>query len=196
MNVVTPESAPAVRDLRSELVSAAVAMLAQSAALPSLRSIARACGVAPSAVYWHFASEAALRTAVLDAEYADLAQAVDQALAQPRKGSSKVVLAWQAYVAWGIANPGAYQALFESADHLTSMRADDDPRPQDRLVEMAATFDPATPLTSARLMWSAVHGLVSLRIHKTTVDWKISAADATARIVTALSAQQPTPNGQ
>ncbi|MCW2524142.1 MAG: hypothetical protein JWO63_2477 [Frankiales bacterium] len=189
MIFVTQGKAPPARDLRSELVSAAVSMLAQSAVVPSLRSIARACGVAPSAVYWHFPSESALRAAVLDAEYADLARAVELAIAGTEKDSSRVVLAWQAYVAWGIANPGAYQALFESPDHLTSMRADEDPRPQDRLVELAATFDPATPLISARLMWSAVHGLVSLRIHKATVDWKISADDATARIVTALSAQ-------
>ncbi|HEY4456226.1 MAG TPA: hypothetical protein VGN81_18075 [Pseudonocardiaceae bacterium] len=40
-----------VRDLRAELLAAAVAMLAQPqpVAVPSLRSIARACGVAPSA---------------------------------------------------------------------------------------------------------------------------------------------------
>ncbi|WP_019065163.1 TetR family transcriptional regulator, partial [Streptomyces prunicolor] len=70
------------RDLRSELVAAAIGMLAepQAVAVPSLRSIARACGVAPSAVYWHFPSEADLRSAVLDAEYTSLVEAVESAL--------------------------------------------------------------------------------------------------------------------
>jgi hypothetical protein len=101
------------------------------------------------------------------------------------------VLAWQAYAAWGLAHPGGYQLLFESSDRLAATRADDDPRPPDRFVELAATFDPATPLTSARLMWSAIHGVVSLRLHKTDVDWKISLDTAVGRIVVAFSAGPP-----
>jgi AcrR family transcriptional regulator len=69
------------RDLRAGLISAAVTMLAevQPVAVPSLRSIARACRVAPSAVYWHFPSEAELRSAVLDAEYADMVESIERA---------------------------------------------------------------------------------------------------------------------
>jgi len=181
------------RDLRAKLVAAAVEMLEapQAIAVPSLRSIARACQVAPSAVYWHFPSDSELRVAILDAEYADLAATVERSLAKARKGSNRLVLAWQAYAAWGLAHPGGYQLLFESSDRLAATRADDDPRPPDRFVELAATFDPAAPLTSARLMWSAVHGIVSLRLHKTDVDWKISLDTAVSHVVAALSAEPP-----
>ncbi|TFV33004.1 TetR/AcrR family transcriptional regulator [Streptomyces sp. T1317-0309] len=70
------------RDLRAELVAPAGghARAAAAVAVPSLRSIAKACGVAPSAVYWHFPSEADLRSAVLDAEYTSLIDAVETAL--------------------------------------------------------------------------------------------------------------------
>jgi len=163
----------------------------QAIAVPSLRSIARACQVAPSAVYWHFPSESELRVAILDAEYADLAATVERSLVKARKGSNRLVLAWQAYAAWGLAHPGGYQLLFESSDRLAATRAEDDPRPPDRFVELAATFDPATPLTSARLMWSAIHGIVSLRLHKTDVTWKTSADTAVAHIVAALSTTPP-----
>src|SRR5882757_266690 len=168
----------------------------QAIAVPSLRSIARACQVAPSAVYWHFPSDSELRVAILDAEYADLAATVERSLAKARKGSNRLVLAWRAYAAWGLAHPGGYQLLFESSDRLAATRADDDPRPPDRFVELAATFAPDTPLTSARLMWSAVHGIVSLRLHKTDVDWKISADSAVTQIVAALSAAPPERSGR
>ena len=45
--------------------------------------IARTCGVAPLAVYWHFPSEADLRSAMLDTGYASLVEAVESALDTP-----------------------------------------------------------------------------------------------------------------
>ncbi|MYW16551.1 TetR family transcriptional regulator, partial [Streptomyces sp. SID2955] len=83
------------RDLRAELVAAAVAMLTQPqpVAVPSLRSIARACRVAPSAVYWHFPSEADLRSAVLDTEYASLIKAVEAALDSAPEDADRLAVA-------------------------------------------------------------------------------------------------------
>ena len=177
------------RDLRAELVAAAMTMLAepQPVAVPSLRSIARACNVAPSAVYWHFPSEADLRAAVLDAEYADMITQVETASTGAGYGVAAHVLAWQAYVAWGLSHPGAYQLLFESDDELAASRADTDAHSRNRFVGLATAVAPDAPLALARLLWSAIHGLVSLRLHKKDVDWQLSAAEATARIVTALS---------
>jgi AcrR family transcriptional regulator len=176
------------RDLRAELLAAAITMLAepQPVAVPSLRSIARACHVAPSAVYWHFPSEADFRSAVLDAEYTDMITAVEQASAEAGDGVTAHVLAWQAYVTWGLAHPGAYQLLFESDDELAASRADAAERAENRFVGLATAAAPDAPLALARLLWSAVHGLVSLRLHKKDVDWQLSATEATVRIVTAL----------
>lgn len=174
-------------DLRAKLIAAALARLTepQPVAVPSLRSLARDCQVAPSAVYWHFPSEADLRSAVLDAEYTDLVDTVEAAITGAT--GDPLVAAAQAYVRWGLANPGAYQLLFESADPIPETRAPHGRRLQDRIVELVAAADPETPFSSALLLWSAYHGLVSLRLHKTEWDWDISADEAAARIVTALT---------
>lgn len=176
------------RDLRAELIAAARGMLAepQPVTVPSLRSIARDCDVAPSAVYWHFPSEPDLRSAVLDAEYTDMIDSIERAIAGAPDESDTLVVASQAYVRWGLAHPGAYQLLFESGDDLPATRAPHGPRLQERMVELVAEADPDTPLSTALLLWSAYHGLVSLRLHKSDWDWGLSADDATAGIVTAL----------
>lgn len=178
------------RDLRADLIAAAVTMLAepQAVAVPSLRSIARKCQVAPSAVYWHFPSEAELRSAVLEVVYADMVECIGQAISDTPKGADPLVAQAQAYVRWGLAHPGAYQLLFESNDPVPVERTEHGPRLQNRIVELVAAADPSRPLASALLLWSAYHGLVSLRLHKTEWDWELSADEATARIVTAMTA--------
>ncbi|MFE4963713.1 TetR/AcrR family transcriptional regulator [Streptomyces sp. NPDC056660] len=177
------------RDLRSELVAAAIGMLAepQVVAVPSLRSIARACGVAPSAVYWHFPSEADLRSAVLDSEYASLVEAVESALDAADKADNPLAVAGDAYIAWGAAHPGAYQLLFESNDALPETRAAHGPRLQARIVELARLVDPDAPFASALLLWSVWHGVVSLRLHKTEWDWGMTAQEANRRLIQALA---------
>ncbi|WP_405867089.1 TetR/AcrR family transcriptional regulator [Streptomyces sp. NBC_01515] len=177
------------RDLRSRLVATAIGMLAepQAVAVPSLRSIARSCGVAPSAVYWHFPSEADLRSAVLDAEYTSLVEAIESALDATDELGNQLVAAGDAYIAWGAAHPGAYQLLFESNDALPETRAVHGPRLQARVVELARLVDPDAPFASALLLWSAWHGVVSLRLHKTEWDWGMTAQDANRRLVQALA---------
>ncbi|WP_413813145.1 TetR/AcrR family transcriptional regulator [Streptomyces sp. OE57] len=181
------------RDLRSELIAAATAMLAepQPVRVPSLRSIARSCGVAPSAVYWHFPSEADLRSAVLDAEYTSLIESVQQALDGLGEHDDPLVVAGDAYIAWALDHPGAYQLLFESNDELPATRAEHGPRLQRRIVELARRVDPATPFAAALMLWSAWHGIVSLRLHKNEWDWGMSAQEANARLVSALARHRP-----
>jgi AcrR family transcriptional regulator len=184
-----PMAQPKSRDLRGELLAAAIAMLAepQTVAVPSLRSIARACKVAPSAVYWHFPSEAELRSAVLDAEYTDLIDSVERVLDGHSDGEDPLVVAGQAYIAWGLAHPGAYQLLFESDDALPETRAEHGPRLQDRIVDLARSVDPADPFTAALMLWSVWHGLVSLRLHKSDWNWGQTVDEANARLLKALT---------
>lgn len=177
------------RELRAELVAAAVAALAhpQAVAVPSLRSIARMCKVAPSAVYWHFPSEADLRSAVLDVEYTSMVDAIEAAL-DTTDDKDRLVVAGDAYITWGLAHPGAYQLLFESGDALPETRAPHGSRLQAHIVELARTVDPAAPFAAALLLWSAWHGIVSLRLHMTEWDWGMTAAQANRRMVAALTA--------
>ncbi|MFI1584480.1 TetR-like C-terminal domain-containing protein [Embleya sp. NPDC020630] len=92
-----------------------------------------------------------------------------------------------AYIAWALEHPGAYQLLFESDDQLPATRADHGPRLQRRIVELAHRVDPQTPFAAALLLWSAWHGVVSLRPHKTEWDWGMAPHEANRRLVPALT---------
>lgn len=142
--------------------------------------------MAPSAVYWHFPSEAELRSAVLDAEYADMVESIERALEAAPAGSDALVVAGNAYGTWGLAHPGAYQLLFESDDPLPETRAEHGPRLQRRIVELAATIDADARFPTALMLWSTWHGLVSLRLHKREWDWGQTSEQANERIIRAL----------
>ena len=102
-------------NLREELVAAATELLLspQPVAAPSLRSVARAAGVAPSAVYLHFSSQAELVDAVVTGQFEQICavmEAADNPAADPE---DRLFAVLRAYVGWGLANPGAYQLVFE-----------------------------------------------------------------------------------
>ena len=179
--------------LRADLVRAATELLVapQGIAAPSLRAIARECGVSPSAVYLHFDSQAALIAAVFEAQYDELASAL-AAADRPRSAPlARLQALARAYVTWGIEHPGAYQLLFESADTLPV--AVEGVAVADGLMDQVATLVRAhghsrhdESVRRAQRIWVAVHGLVSLRIHKPHAAWSASAQGDAAALVTAL----------
>lgn len=180
-------------NLRSELVRAATDLLVapQGLSAPSLRAIARACGVSPSAVYLHFDSQAALISAVVEAQYAELGQAI-AAADRPRAAPlTRLQVLAHAYVTWGIDHPGAYQLLFESADALPA--AFEGSTVASGLMDQVAALVRASGVNRAdeaarraQRLWVALHGLVSLRIHKPHASWTASVRSETAALVSAL----------
>ncbi|CAM5298365.1 TetR/AcrR family transcriptional regulator [Leifsonia shinshuensis] len=177
--------------LREQLVAAASELLLapQPLAAPSLRAVARACSVSPAAVYLHFASQQDLIRAVvaaqLDALRADLPRLDDPALPLRERLEEYAVR----YAEWGVAHPGAYQLIFESADRLGLDDHDDRPG-WDMIDAVAAALDgdpdagAAAALQATRL-WVALHGLTSLRIHKPGSIWTTGLAED-ARAIVAL----------
>jgi AcrR family transcriptional regulator len=181
--------------LRAELVRAATDLLLapQALAAPSLRAIARKCGVSPSAVYLHFDSQAALIAAVVDAQYAELAAAL--AAADRPRGTplTRLQALARAYATWGIDHPGAYQLLFESADALPI--AFEGSAVGTGLMDNVGALIRAHGFTRgdesarrAQRLWVALHGLVSLRIHKPHASWSSSVQSDAAALVNALLA--------
>ena len=164
--------------LRSELVDAASDLLLrpQPPTVPSLRAVARACNVSPAAVYLHFESQQSLIRAVIESQL-DALRAV-----LPRLDNTGLPLAdrmrrfAEGYVEWGIAHPGAYQLIFESADQLGVEPHVGGPG-WDLILSAAAfiTETGALDASEAELMatrvWVSLHGLVSLRIHKAALQW-------------------------
>lgn len=169
--------------LRAELIAAATDLLVtpQQVAAPSLRAIAREVGVSPSGVYLHFASQDELIAAVIETLYGELRAALlatDKPSAPPL---DRLVAMARTYVAWGIEHPGAYQLLFESADSLPGgspevATGDELMDGVAALVKAHGSLRPAQARTVALRIWTALHGLVSLRIHKPHASWETTAA--------------------
>ena len=52
-----------------------------------------------------------------------------------------------------------------------------------------AAYGACIALTAALLLWSAWHGVASLRLHKNDWDWGMTAQHANHQLVTALTAR-------
>ncbi|MFI5934311.1 WHG domain-containing protein [Actinoplanes sp. NPDC051494] len=164
--------------LRGELLAAATALAAtpRPVAIPSLRAVARACDVSAAAVYRHFPSQAALTRALLTAGFTEIETAVLRADDPALDVDTRMRRLARAYVRWGLTNPGMYQLLFESADQLdpdSTLDADAASEllglTRALLEARAATRDDAA--VRAERLWSGLHGLVSLRVHKPDQSW-------------------------
>jgi AcrR family transcriptional regulator len=162
--------------LRAQLVDAAAAMLLapRGIELPSLRAVARACGVSPAAVYLHFESQHALIIAVIEAQLGELASYVRDRLAAAADSGQLEALGI-AYAEWALAHPGGYQLLFESADELATEEHNGEPgwelvyAVESQL--RAAGLSDAAAKSSAYRLWASIHGVVSLRLHKPDLVW-------------------------
>lgn len=174
--------------LRQELVAAARDLLVRPQVInsPSLRAVARASGVAPSAVYLHFGSADDLLRAVVDDQFDSLRSAI-------RAAENEGSLAAQAvaYVAWGLGNPGGYQLIFESADQL-GLGAPAEPvagwdliEALERAIARERRQEISSDVLALRL-WVGLHGIVSLRLHKPDLDWPTSAEDEARQVVQAV----------
>jgi AcrR family transcriptional regulator len=189
--------------LRVALLAAAEALLVETRTAPplSLREVARLAGVSPSAVYLHFASVQELIADVVQLQSRKLVAAVlgpeaAEVAGMQRAGEldephgaadgplASVSLADIAtrYVDWGLANPGAYQLLFESADRLGNPVGPSEPgwvviNAAVGALRRAHGIGEADATSAAMRAWAALHGIVSLRIHKGDALWPTSARE-------------------
>lgn len=163
--------------LKPKLLEAATRLMvaAPPATVPSLRAVARECGVSATAVYRHFSSQGDLIRSVLLARFADFESTILYADDPPAAPEDRVRKIAHAYLAWGVENPGIYGLLFESADQIGDdhIMGDASGVLMARLVEMMTTSLPAgaSPEDAAERFWTYLHGLVSLRIHKPDHRW-------------------------
>lgn len=178
--------------LREEIIGAAIKVL--SAIGPedpfSLRAVAKEAKIAAPSVYIHFADRNVLLLAVMEKlfrEQITLRAAAEEKAAQSGGGAWKRLLARSlAAVEFGLKHPGHYKVLFEGrvALRLNDPRAADFGRP---LLVRSIELIREIPLASAKarvsddpqrlalLLWSGLHGVISLRINKPTIDWPAAA---------------------
>jgi AcrR family transcriptional regulator len=193
--------------LRDDIIEAASRLLEDPAAAPlSLRSVARAVGVAATSVYLHFDDCDALVRAVSARHFGDLVRVQDEATADLADPRARVHAAVLAYCGFGLSHPGHYYVMFSVPMRLPPPGPDgvrERPPGQtalDRLAELVAAGlgrDPGdgTSIPTALMIWQQMHGLVSLRISKPAFPWPPLAdavTDAVDRLLDGARAERHT----
>lgn len=174
--------------LRDEIIDASIKVLAVLAPDEpfSLRAVAREAKIAAPSIYIHFADMNALLLAVLEKlfkkQVAIRADAEEKA-ALAGGGAWERLLAWSmAAVAFGLKHPGHFKVLYEGrvVPRLSNPRLEEFTRPLlVRAVELIREIPVAKgarricddPHRLALLLWSGLHGIISLRINKPTLPW-------------------------
>ena len=174
--------------LRAELIAAADRLLARTGDVEglSLRAIAREVGIATPSIYLHFPDKSALVRAVLEARFAELAEAVQSAVAATPEPALRLRAGCLAYCRFATEHPNAYRVLFGRVPSTPSQpvseqapAAAESPAPAAAvypgsaafgfLVDSIATYmqvglaPDGDPFRAATNVWTALHGIVSLR---------------------------------
>jgi AcrR family transcriptional regulator len=169
--------------LRDDIIEAASRLLDDPTASPlSLRSVARAVGVAATSVYLHFDDCDALVRAVSARHFGDLLRLQDEAVAGLADPRARVHAAALSFCEFGLAHPGHYHVMMSIPMPLEPDGPDGARKrapgqtAMDRLVEMVAAClggdsDDSTAMRTAVLILQQLHGLVSLHISKPTFPW-------------------------
>ncbi|MGN6300826.1 MAG: TetR/AcrR family transcriptional regulator [Angustibacter sp.] len=167
--------------LRDELLQAATRLLERDGrdAVLTLRAVAREAGVAAPSVYPHFSDLDALVLAVIEQHLRGLGSSVRRAAARAGDDPvARVRAAAHAYVRWGLVHPGPYTVVFEgralrqlTADQERAMTADSGLMDAVAGLVAALPDPPADPHLRAVALWTALHGVVSLRLSKPAFEW-------------------------
>jgi AcrR family transcriptional regulator len=172
--------------LRGEIIDAAVHVLSVLGPEDpfSLRSVATTAKIAAPSVYIHFADRNALLLAVLEklfAELVALSTKAEMGAVQAGGGAWERLLARSmASVRFGLEHPGHYKVMFEgrAVPRLNDPRVAGFGRPLlirsiELIREIASQPGRVSedPERLSLLLWSGLHGIVSLRINKPTLDW-------------------------
>jgi len=149
----------------------------------TMRAIADRIGYTPTAIYHHFRNKEALLTELTTQDFRALAQAF-QKLGQVEDPVERLRRIGQAYVEFGLTHPMHYQLMFMTPhpamkDPKCITQGDPSHDAYAFLVQScteaiaAECFRPdlKDPQQVAQMLWSACHGLVSLRIAKENDDW-------------------------
>ncbi len=184
--------------LRDEILDAAISILAQLEpdAPFSLRAVAKQAGIAAPSVYIHFADRDALLLAVLERLF-DEQIAIRDAAEETTGGSSwdRLLSRSLAAVRFGLQQPGHYKVLFEgrAVPRLNDPMTANFGRPLlERSVELIRDIQAAPggrvsddPERLALLLWTGLHGIISLRVNKPTLVWP-DAAELAEQMMRAL----------
>ena len=175
--------------LRADIVSAAARLLDENGGrydALSLRAVAREAGVAAPSIYAHFPTLDAVIATVVAETFAELTARFAAALDKELDPVRRLVAGCQAYVAFGLAKPARYRVLFgqpvpsHQKDAAGVAMTDVHARGQEAFGELvegvtacvrAGRSHSTDPVVDALRVWTALHGIVTLRVGAGPVPW-------------------------
>jgi AcrR family transcriptional regulator len=146
----------------------------------SLRAIAARAGVAATSVYLHFPDVTAVKIALAQQWFAEFADVRDAAAANIADPVTALVVRCQTYARYALAHPGPYRLMFgPGLPPLAAPDADADTpslRAFEALVVAIRRAQTAgetadDPRRLAILLWTALHGQVTLRMDRPKFPW-------------------------
>ncbi len=160
--------------LRQELMAAADRLLARTGdeAGLTLRAVAREAGVAAPSVYLHFASKDELLRAVMLGHFAEFRRALETAVAGVDGPAAKLRAGCLAYCRFAVEQPGAYRVMFGNTRSGFAGEGWEEVPGADTFAILVAgiaanmasgTARPGAPQLVAAQVWTALHGIVTLR---------------------------------
>lgn len=151
----------------------------------SLREVARAAGVSPTALYRHFPDKTALLEALSEEGFKRLAEAQSAAMASEPDRIDGFNAMGRAYVRFALAEPGLFRLMFTHAPKYdpVTFSPDQGDASLSMLRQAAAELvaddrGPAAAQRFALRAWSLVHGLALLLL-----DRQVEADSATINAV-------------
>jgi AcrR family transcriptional regulator len=164
--------------LREDLIAAAVELLAQTGDPEdvSIRAVAKAAGVSPTAAYRHFADRDDLIVAACGANFEHFAEYLVERFTPVEDPFERLLATGEAYLDFAMEDPGRYRVLFSNpvtqsigADKWPDIMAGDTAFAQLVALVQACLDAGAQPLDRdatylAYQIWTWIHGIVDLRI--------------------------------
>jgi AcrR family transcriptional regulator len=169
-------------EIRTRILDAARELFAsEGVESVTMRRIADRIEYSPTAIYFHFRDKEALLAELCDYDFRSFAHGFIE-IARIADPVQRLVAAGEAYVSFGLEHPSHYRLMFMTPKNTEpNTEAKGDPTEdayaflKGIVSELMATGrfrDEITDIDLAvQIIWSAVHGLVSLEIAKCNDDW-------------------------
>jgi AcrR family transcriptional regulator len=165
--------------LREQFIAAAAHLLAtmDRPETLTLRQVAREVGAAPASVYSHFPDLDTLIAHVLQQRFAELGEVMRQAADSSSDPLHDLVAQCAAYVRWGVDHPGEYRTIIGGGmpaglAPLSAAGAGEELlQTVSASLAAAAQLEPESEPVAALMLWTALHGLVSLYNEHGQIDW-------------------------
>ena len=149
----------------------------------TIRKIADEVGVSSTALYMHFRDKDEMLLEIVEGAITTLSANNAEIASRPLDAATRVRLMAEAYIWFGFNNPNAYWLVYGAAaedqsgarhDRVSELSARCFERFHDTVVEVEAAGRLAvgTSDLAAKIVWSACHGLVSLRFCRPQLDWQ------------------------